>query len=334
VLVAVAVGAGCAGAASPNGSSAARALRAAHFSGVVVIGRADGSISLDRAFGSGLTRDTLFDIGSVAKLFTATAVLRLAEAGKLSLDRSIADYLPHVPAYARRITIRELLLHTSGLPPNFSSDLAILSRAKATHRILSLRLGPAGRFVYSNAGYVLLASIVQQVGGMPFQRYVRLHLLSPARVTAIGWYGDKRFARMRRAGGFVHGINRGAAGSRLLSWSIIGAGGLLATAGDLFRFCSALQRGLILDRQHLSELDRGYLRLPTPGPPARVSFGGILAVTRKRNRVAAVGGGTDFGFTADVRRYLSAGVITVVLANSDRHPAGRAGFVVEHALGL
>lgn len=239
-----------------------------------------------------------------------------------------------VPPSARRITIRELLLHTSGLPPNFSSDLAILSRAQATRRILSLRLGPEGRFVYSNAGYVLLASIIQQVSGMSFQRYVRLHLLSPAHVTSIGWYGGKRLMGMRRADGFVHGVDRGSAGSRPLSWSIIGAGGLLATARNLFRFRSALQRGVILDWKHLSQLDRGYLRLPTPGPPAQVSFGGILASTPKHDRVAAVGGGTDFGFTADVRRYLSANVVTVLLANSDRRPAGPAGFVVEHALGL
>jgi len=270
----------------------------------------------------------------VAKLVTATAVLRLAQDGKLSLERSIADYLPDVPAAARRITIRELLLHTAGLPPNFSSDLAILDRAKATRKILSLPLGPPGRSVYSNAGYVLLASVVQQVSGMPFQSYVHVHLLAPVHVSAIGWYGDKGLMRMPRASGFVAGTNRGSAGSSPLSWSIIGAGGLLATARDLYRFCSALQRGLILDKEHLSELDRGYLRLPTPGPPARVSFRGIRASTRKGNRVAAVGGGTDFGFTADARRYLTTSLITVVLSNSDRTPAGPAGFTVEHALGV
>jgi CubicO group peptidase (beta-lactamase class C family) len=212
--------------------------------------------------------------------------------------------------------------------------LATLDRSRATRIILALPLGPPGRFVYSNAGYVLLASIVQQVSGIPFQRYVRLHLLLPAHVAAVGWYDDARLLRMPRAGGFVGGVNRGSAGSRPLSWSIIGAGGLLATGDGLFHFCSALQRGLILDKKSLRELDSGYLKLPTPGLPARVSLGGILASTRKGNRVAAVGGGTDFGFSADVRRYLTTSVITVVLSNSDRSPAGPAGFTVEHALGL
>jgi len=239
-----------------------------------------------------------------------------------------------VPSASKRITIRELLLHTSGLPGNFSGDRSVLSRAEATRMILSLPLGRPGRFVYSNAGYVLLASIVEQVSKESFQRYVRVHELVPAGVSSIGWYGDASVMHMKRATGFVHGVPRGSAAGRPLSWSILGAGGIVAAGPGLFRFCSALQRGLILDKRHLAELDGGYLKLPLPGPPASVSFGGILARTAHGARVAAVGGGTDFGFSADVRRYLSTPRITIVLSNTDRLSAGKAGFTVERALGL
>lgn len=316
----------------PRGIAAAvHALQKRRFSGSVVIGGFDGAASLSRSFGAGLSTASLYDIGSVAKLVTATAVLRLEEDGALSLTDSISMYVPHVPPADRQLTIRSLLLHTSGLPENFSSDLDVLSRVRAVARILALPRAAFGRFSYSNAGYVLLAAIVQAASHRPFEQFVRTRVLAPAHTDSFGFYTDANLRRMSRAHGFVHGRDRGAAGDRPLSWSILGAGGMLASAPGLYRWVAALARGSIVGRSELAQLDRAYLNLP--GRRVGIAYGGVIAQSTS-GRVAAVGGGTDFGFTADVRRFFGRRVITVILSNSSIATADRMGFAVAGALRL
>jgi CubicO group peptidase (beta-lactamase class C family) len=316
-------------AAADRSAAIERALARAHFSGSVLVADSRGVV-LDTARGRGLTTRTLYDVGSVAKLFTAAAVVALEQRGALDLDVPIARYLPHVPARDAGITIRRLLTHTSGLPGDFAGDLEALTARQAVTRILALHPAAPGRFVYSNAGYVLLAAIVQRVARTPFQTYVRERLLRRARLTATGWYGDPQLRRAPRADGYVGGVDRGTAGARPLSWSIVGAGGMLSTTHDLYRWARALDAGRILDRTHTRELLRGEVALPGQ-PGVEAGFGGVVAAT-PHGSVVATGGGTDFGFTADLRRYRPQGVVTVVLSNSDRAPADRVGFALEHAL--
>ncbi|HSC49223.1 MAG TPA: serine hydrolase domain-containing protein [Gaiellaceae bacterium] len=171
-----AAAAGPDGARAQAANAAARRLRA--FSGVVLVAH-DGRVALLRGYG-GAKAGSLFDIGSVAKTFTAAAVLRLEQEGRLRLDDPISRFLPHVPARQRRVTVRRLLTHTAGLPQSFGRDLERVGRAAAVRRFLRAPGPPAGRFAYSNAGYTLLAAIVERASGMPFRRFVRTRLLLPA----------------------------------------------------------------------------------------------------------------------------------------------------------
>jgi CubicO group peptidase (beta-lactamase class C family) len=298
------------------------------FSGAILVGH-HGRIALLRGYG-GTPAGALFDIGSVAKTFTAAAVLRLEQDRRLRLDAPISRYLPHVPARRRHVTIRQLLTHTGGLPQAFDSDLERVGRAEAVRRILAAPGPPAGRFAYSNAGYTLLAAIVERVSQMPFRRYVRSRLLLPGGMRSTGWL-DSPLPGLARARAFARGRSRGRAGSQVpLSWSILGAGGMLSNARDLFRWSVALATNHVLSAKERAEYRRGYV--PLPGlAGARASYAWIIGTSPRRTRVVLIGGETDYGFTADFRRFVDEQTTIVTLSATDRAPAGRVAARVEHA---
>src|SRR6266581_2243922 len=150
---------------------------------------AKGYGSADRQAGKPVSaQTTLFRIGSVSKLFTATAVLQLAEQGKLDLHADVNTYLKtfHLPAtYPEPITLAHLLTHTAGfedretgLYPLTTSDLEPLGQWLAAH--LPARVRPPGELTaYSNYGFALAGYIVEQVSGMPFEQYVEQYLFQP-----------------------------------------------------------------------------------------------------------------------------------------------------------
>ena len=209
---------------------------------------------------------------------------------------------------------------------SFDSDQERVGRAEAVRRILAAPGPPPGRFAYSNAGYTLLAAIVARASGEPFERYVRDRLLDPAGMHATGWLTDDLPGR--RAHGFVAGSDRGRAGSQApLSWSILGAGGMLSTAADLARRTTALETGRILSRSTLAEYEQGRLKL---GPGA-VAYGAVVGRSPRGTRVVTVGGDTDFGYTSDLRRFIDERVAIVVLSATDRHPARTVAPLVERA---
>ena len=150
--------------------------------GIAVAVIRDGEIVYRNAFGMAdlerrvaLTPDSVFEIGSVSKQFTAMSILLLEKDGKLSLDDDVRFYVPELPAYERPVTLRHLLHHTSGirdietllplvgwLYPNYLSpddQLELIARQRA------LNFPPGDQFLYSNSGYLLLAEVVGRVSG-------------------------------------------------------------------------------------------------------------------------------------------------------------------------
>jgi CubicO group peptidase (beta-lactamase class C family) len=133
--------------------------------------------------------NTLFDIASVAKQFTAFSILMLADEGKLNLDDDIRNYIPDIPAYEHKVTIRHLLQHTSGIP---STDvlrlLAGLSldekwtqedEIAIIKRYPYLNFEPNSAHIYSNAGYSLLATIIENVSGFNFPEFLSSRIFKP-----------------------------------------------------------------------------------------------------------------------------------------------------------
>src|SRR5215207_9129480 len=141
--------------------------------------------------GRAVRPQTPFIIGSLSKSFTALAVMQLVEEGKVELDAPVQRYLPWFrvadEAASAQITPRHLLYHTSGLPEAagmehaFSEDTRLDALEQRVHALRSVQLNrPVGAsYEYSNAGYITLGLLIQEVSGQPYEAYMRAHLYSP-----------------------------------------------------------------------------------------------------------------------------------------------------------
>jgi CubicO group peptidase (beta-lactamase class C family) len=231
------------------------------FSGATLIAK-DGEIILQSANGLSDKRrqtpvrtDTIFDIGSVTKQFTAAAILMLETDGKLRVTDPIAKYLKTVPEDKAGITIHHLLTHTSGLAMGFGEDYEKLSREDIVSRAMTSKLQspPGERHAYSNAGFSLLAAIVETVSGQSYETFLRERLFRPAGMTSTG-YSFSGEAVSRLARGYQDGADWGigaekAAATRGDFWNLIGNGGVHSTIGDLYKWMTALEQGKVLTKE-------------------------------------------------------------------------------------
>ncbi len=203
----------------------------------------------DLTHGIAITPATVLESGSVAKQFTATAVLLLMQDGKLRLDDDARTYLPELPVYARPITIRHLLTHTSGLREwsnlvawqgwprgtrvHTQSDVFGLITAQ---RALNYPVGDY--YSYTNSGFLLLRTLVERVSGQSFAAFTAARIFEPLGMTQTTWRDD--FTRITP--GLAQAYTRRANGWHLdmPNDNIIAAGGLLTTVADWLRWNEGL----------------------------------------------------------------------------------------------
>src|SRR5262249_45979765 len=135
--------------------------------------------------------------------------------------------------------------------PGEGGDFAKLSKDAALARILGepLRFPPNSRFGYSNAGYTILAAVIEQVSRKPYAQYLREQIFEPAKMTRTGFHGDKRW----KSEDVAHGRGPRAVGDNApcdwdpVGWALIGNGGMVSTVQDLWRFLQATRDDTILD---------------------------------------------------------------------------------------
>ncbi|WP_331767455.1 serine hydrolase domain-containing protein [Embleya sp. NBC_00896] len=240
--------------------------------------------------------DTVYDIGSVTKSFTAAAVLKLEMTGALRVTDPIGAYLDPVPDDKRAITVHHLLTHTSGLPEGLGDDYEPLTRDAMLDRALAapLRSVPGTVFAYSNTGYSVLAAIVEKASGTGYAEFLTRSLFEPAGMTRTGYL----LADPRRDDVAVEYDRDGRAHGTPLDhpwapdgpyWNLRGNGGLLSTARDMYRWYRALQGDAVLNAgakakmftPHVPEGDGstgsygyGWTILPSPGGPIATHDGG------------------------------------------------------------
>jgi len=295
--------------------------KAGQFSGVVLLAR-NGAPVFQRAYGladreHGVANnpETAFNLGSINKIFTQIAILQLRDAGKLALDSTLATYWPDYPnrEVARRITIRQLLRHTSGIGGNIfdlpvggkRNDIRTLRDYLPLFVSKPLDFEPGSRNAYSNAGYVVLGLLIERLSGDDYYTYVRQHVLQPAGMTRTGSFAVDSLPP-NTAIGYTRGDENAPASAPLrantrdLPGRGSSAGGGYSTAADLLRFVQAL-------RQH---------RIPS-GPPAGVGIAG--------------GSG---GINAVVEGDLPGGYDLIVLSNLDPPSAERISRETRDWLGV
>ncbi|MFZ5623611.1 MAG: serine hydrolase [Gemmatimonadota bacterium] len=222
------------------------------FAGVVLVAK-DGQVVLTKGYGLANRRTnvpfspaTVVQIGSNTKAFTAVAILQLVERGHLQLDDPLSKLLPSFPPDKLAITVRQLLTHTSGLPTDVGPDFEELSRSDFLKRVAAARLvaAPGTSEHYSNAGYSLLAALIEILARQSYDRYVANNILQRLDLHDTG-YLIPAFDRGRIAHGYLDGVDQGIIIEKPHDfdgpwWNLRGNGGLLSTVSDMYRFYEAL----------------------------------------------------------------------------------------------
>ena len=243
--------------------------KADEFSGVVLIAK-NGQAIWQRAYGLANKihnvpnkLDTKFNLGSINKFFTHTAILQLVEAGKLSLDDTIGKHLPNYPNQqaAVKVTISQLINMQSGIGDFFGPkfDTTPKDRIRTINDYLQffadapLTFEPGTSRRYSNGGYIVLGAIIEKVTGQTYYDYVRERIYKPAGMTNTDAYEadanvpNKATGYTRRSG---RGGNERVDNVYTTPARGSSAGGGYSTAEDLLKFAQALEQGKLLNPAH------------------------------------------------------------------------------------
>ena len=223
--------------------------------GQIIFSKAWGMADLERNVP--LTTNSVIEVGSISKQFTAAAILLLEQQGKLSLDDNVRKYIPELPDYGSPITLREMMHHTSGLrdwgaiaeltgwgrsTKFYTNDDALEIIASQKH----LNNKPGNEFLYSNSNYNLFAIIVQRVSGLSLAAFTKKYIFEPAGMTHTQWRDDpnrivpNRAIAYRTAPGFK---TDSAYQIDMPNEYAYGNGGLLTTTEDLLKWTNFYQSG-------------------------------------------------------------------------------------------
>ncbi|HKQ56901.1 MAG TPA: serine hydrolase domain-containing protein, partial [Candidatus Eisenbacteria bacterium] len=300
-----------------------RAEERAGFSGAVLIARGN-SILFERAYGTArASAPPAFWLASDSKQFTATAIMRLEETGRLRTSDSLGRFFRRVPRDKAAITIHQLLTHTSGLPHAYRAD-GITDRDRAVEAILGLGLrgAPGAAYSYSNDGYTLLAAIVEIASGVPFDDFLADSLFARAGLAHTGLWGreDPRtpiapLADPRRTRGVRPTIWRD--GHSVANWGYRGCTGAWATPGDVLAWLRALRSGRVIAPASLAkQLGRHVLVRDDSTGQAYTGYGWSVRVEGGRDVSYGHTGSEDWLGHTSVIRWTPAGEVVVVLGNS------------------
>ncbi|MBM3749070.1 MAG: beta-lactamase family protein [Acidobacteria bacterium] len=290
--------------------------------GKAVYRKAFGMADLEKRVAA--TPRTNYRLASLTKQFTAMAVMLLADRGKLRYDQTLGGILAGMPKWADRVTIRQLLQHTSGVRPYEAglpdippeqvtpdkqiTDRGVLERLKREDTTL---FEPGSAYRYSNSGYALLGLIVEQASGLSFTEFLRRNIFLPLGMKATVAHVEGRSVVSRRAYGYS---KRGATFARTdqsVTSAVLADGGVYSSLEDLGRWIRALERGALVSAASWREA-------VTPGLLNRgraTAYGFGWEVGTYRGRTAWSHSGTTIGFRNHIARYPEDRLAVVILAN-------------------
>lgn len=266
--------------------------------------------------------NTVFEIGSLTKQFTAVSILLLQQEGKLSVDDRIAKHLSDIPAAWTNITIRHLLTHTSGIKSYTGMSGFEFSKHRTQKQFMEALAGakpdfaPGEAWKYSNSGYNLLGFIVENVSGQSYWQFLKKNVWRPLGMNATT-DRDPGVIITNRAAGYEQ-TNRFHSNRDYDLTDVYSAGAIVSTVGDLALWNSALDAEQLLTRE--SKLQMWSPARLNDGEPTSYGFGWYIQ-TFEGHRNLAHNGATS-GFSASVQRFPDDGLSVIVLTNSDEMIAG------------
>ncbi|MFN5168961.1 MAG: serine hydrolase domain-containing protein [Cyclobacteriaceae bacterium] len=282
-----------------------------------------------------IDRESLFELASVSKQFTATGILLLAEQGKLSVEDSLRKFFPELPYVG--ITLHHMLTHTSGLPDYeevieshwdrtkiaFNDDVI---RLLAEHRPAVL-FKPGDEWRYSNTGFMLLASIIERVSGEKYGDFLKKNIFDPLQMTRTRTYNTRRSGEVieNYAYGYIYDDS---AKVLLLPDSvrarqyvyymdgIQGDGVVNSTARDLLKWHQGLRDGKVLSPASLAKAYTDAIL--NSGKPVNYGYGWSVRTDSTNGRVVEHGGSWP-GYGTFIRRYLDQDKVIIVLSNTEKY---------------
>jgi CubicO group peptidase (beta-lactamase class C family) len=299
--------------------------------GKVVLKSGYGMADLER--GVSITSNTVFESGSVAKQFTAMALLLLAQQGKISLDDPLRKYLPELPDYGKAPSIRDVLSHVSGIREwrpiatyggaregTFVYTNQDLLRMASRQR--ALNFDPGTHYSYTNTGFNISTILIERAlgDGRSFQAFTQEFIFGPLGMTSTRWRDNFRTLVPNRA--LAYGLNEG----KMLEQqtpieNIIGAGGLLTTVGDLLLWNENFTHAKVGGRE-IVEAQQTPARL-TSGKTISYAKGLMVTMTDGIREVSH--SGSTGGYRTWLGRYPDQGISIAVLCNSAEANPTRLG---------
>ena len=279
-----------------------------------------------------VTEKTVIRLGSVSKQFFATAILKLMEEGKLSIEDHVHKFFPDAPETWRPIQLKHLLSHTSGLKregPAYNNaviqpDLIIIKSAYS----LPLDFKTGEKYQYCNLAFFMIAEIITQVSGMPWQDYIREKLFIPAGMKNSGMT-DFYPIIPNRASGYMHRkdmlVNADA------MYAVRPSGGFLSTTTDMILWDKVLrEKKIILKKENWELLWQPFIKT-SDNPASKEYYGFGWLIDELNGRKVIEHGGSNVGFRSYYARFVNDGLSIIIMTNTDEAvPAAIVKALSEH----
>ena len=297
--------------------------------GAPLLRRAYGLSNLET--GTPWSVGTLSESGSTAKQFTAAGIVLLALDGVLKLDDDVTRWLPEVRGFGKRITIRHLLTHTSGIPDRYTLhevqgrpagevDHSNAEVVALVAKLRDLNFDPGEDYEYSNTGFILAATLLERASGKSLQDFTAERLFKPLGMTSTRWRTDHRLVVPGRASAYSGTRAAGFRNDHPFT-RVIGSGGLLITIDDYLRWEAALQQGAGIWGAVRDTLERAAVL----NDGTTLTYGLGVGVSRWRGVRAVAHTGSTGGYRAALYRYPDQQVAVALLCNLGSINPGQVG---------
>jgi CubicO group peptidase (beta-lactamase class C family) len=270
-----------------------------------------------------VTAETVIRLGSISKQFFTTAILKLQEEGKLSIEDSVHKFFPDAPETWRPILVKHLMSHTSGLKresPAYDnnkmiSDLTIIKAAYP----LPLDFKTGDKYQYCNLAYYMLAQIITQISGMPWQDYIKEKLFIPAGMKNSGMT-DFYLIIPNRASGYMQ--KKGLLVNADAMYAVRPSGGFLSTSTDMILWDKVLrEKNTILKKESWELLWSPFIKT-SDKPESKAYYGFGWFIDERNGHKVIEHGGANVGFRSYYTRFEKDDLSIIIMTNTDEAGPG------------
>jgi len=267
------------------------------------------------------TSKTIFHIASESKKFTAFAILLLEQQGKLKIDDNISQYLPYVPDFGEKITIKNLIQHTSGIRDLWELFLIagwrlddIITQQQIINMVKlqkELNFKPGEEYMYCNTGYILLAEIVKEVSGKTLRNFTQEYIFNPLKMFHTHFHDDVEMIVPNRAYSYYFDDSSNKFKKSLLNYDAVGPTSLFTTVEDMIKWNRNMDTGEVGGKELIEQLHEKTVL--NNGKEISYAFG--ISIMNYRGIKLVGHGGRDAGFRMYIGRYPEIDILIVVFCN-------------------